>query len=215
MARCPPHVSLPKVLVQLTPDLCARSGATVPLVTAPDPNALMARVAEGDRAAFAELFQHFGPRLQTFYLRGGCRPDQANDLVQEVMLIVWRRADRFDPKKASAGTWIYTIARNKRIDRIRRERRPEPDPEDPAFVKGEPVQADVAVDASLVRQRLLAAIDELPEQQAHVVRAAYLEGKTLSVIAEELDKPLGTIKSRMRLAMQRLRSSELLEGVTP
>ncbi len=215
MAHGPPHVSLPKVLVQLTPDVRARSGATVPVVTASDPNALMRRIADGDRAAFGELFRHYGPRLQTFYLRGGCRPDQANDLVQEVMLIVWRRADRFDPSKASAGTWIYTIARNKRIDRIRKERRPEPDPDDPAFVKGHAVQADVAVDAQLVRKRLLAAIAELPEHQAHVVRAAYLEGKTLSVIAEELDKPLGTIKSRMRLAMQRLRGSALLEGVAP
>jgi len=193
----------------------ARPGGTVVRVTAPDQNALMARIALGDRDAFAELFQHFGPRLQTFYLRGGCRPDQAADLVQEVMLVVWRRADRFDRNKAAASTWIYTIARNKRIDRIRRERRPEPDPDDPAFVKGTFVASDAVVDAAMVREKLLAAIDELPEQQAHVVRAAYLEGKTLKVIASELDTPLGTVKSRMRLAMQRLRTSELLGGVTP
>ena len=83
-----------------------------------------------DRAAFAALFAHFAPRVKAWLMRQGAPPAQAEDLAQEALLMVWRKAPLFDPAKASAGTWVFTIARNLRIDAIRRERRPELDPED-------------------------------------------------------------------------------------
>ncbi len=98
-------------------------------------NALLLAVGhERDRSAFVALFDHFAPRVKAYLIRLGASGALAEDLAQEAMLIVWRKADLFDPAKASAATWLFTIARNLRIDAIRREKRPEFDPDDPAFV---------------------------------------------------------------------------------
>ena len=158
-----------------------------------------------DRGAFAELFAYFAPRLKAFMMKGGADGDTAEDLAQEAMIQVWRRADSFDPGRAAASTWIYTIARNKRIDRLRRERRPAMSEEEYAAALGEPERGDDAAERSQAETRIARSIDELPEDQAMVVKMAFYEGKSHSAIAAELHLPLGTVKSRIRLALTRLR----------
>lgn len=165
--------------------------------------------AEGDRAAFAELFAHFAPRIKGYLIRRGAEAGQAEELAQEVMIMVWRRAATFDPAKASASTWIFTIARNKRIDALRGERRPDIDPDDPTLAAdlaaAAPAPADRAVATAQRDTRLAKALEELPEEQALLVRMAYFEDKAHGRIAAETALPLGTVKSRLRLAMTRLR----------
>ena len=169
---------------------------------------LMSAVAERrDREAFARLFELFGPRIKGYLIRQGADPASAEDLVQDVMLTVWRRAAQFDRNKAAASTWLFTIARNRRIDTLRRVRRPEIDPEDPALVREPDDPADRVVEAAQRRKSLHAAVAELPEDQAKLLRLAYFEDKSHSVIAAELSLPLGTVKSRLRLAMGKLRSA--------
>lgn len=161
--------------------------------------------ATGDRPAFAELFEHFAPRLKAYLMRLGSDASTAEEVVQEVMLTVWRKAASFDRRQASAGTWIFTIARNRRIDRLRRERRPEFDPNDPALVPEGPADADRTVWAGQIEGRVRAAIESLPPEQSDLIRRAYFEDQSHREIAETSGLPLGTVKSRIRLAMQRLR----------
>lgn len=161
--------------------------------------------ATADRAAFAELFAYFAPRLKSYLLRLGADAASAEEVVQESMLTVWRKAASFDSRQAGAATWIFTIARNRRIDRLRRERRPEIDAADPALVPSAPGEADAAVWSGQVEQRLRAAIESLPGEQSDLIRRAYFEDLSHSEIAEVTGLPLGTVKSRIRLALQRLR----------
>ncbi len=167
---------------------------------------LVLAIARGrSRGAFARLFSHFAPRLKAYLKRQGVDGGQAEELVQEVMLLVWNRAETFDPAQASANTWIFTIARNKRIDAIRRERRPEYDPSDPALVADPSDPADRVLEARQETARLQAAIGALPQEQAELLRLAYFDDKSHSVISVERGIPLGTVKSRLRLALDRLR----------
>jgi RNA polymerase sigma-70 factor (ECF subfamily) len=160
---------------------------------------------ERDRVAFGALFGHFAPRLKAYLLRLGCDSASAEELVQEVMLMVWRRAETYDPQQATVATWIFTIARNKRIDNLRRQRRPEIDPEDPALVPAPPESAEQIVEAAENGVRLRVALQELPPEQADLLRLAYYEDKPHSTISLEQGLPLGTVKSRLRLAVERLR----------
>ena len=169
-------------------------------------NALVAAVARArDRAAFQALFDHFAPRVKGYLMRLGAGSAVAEDLAQEAMLAVWRKAGLFDPAKASASTWIFTIARNLRIDAIRKERRPEPDPADPLQRPETERAADETVDWAKAEDRLRAALADLPREQSQVIELSFLAEKPHSVIAAELGLPLGTVKSRIRLAMARLR----------
>lgn len=169
-------------------------------------NDLLLRVArQRDRQAFVALFQHFAPRLKSFLLRAGMEVGAAEETIQDVMVTVWQRAEQFDPSLAAAGTWIFAIARNRRIDRLRRDRRPSIDLEDPALT---PDAEDGAMETLLVEERaalLHRAIRELPPEQADLLRMAYFEDKAHSAIAAERRLPLGTVKSRLRLALARLR----------
>ena len=117
------------------------------------------------------------------------------------MVIVWRKAESFDRRQAGASTWIFTIARNKRIDRLRRERRPEIDPEDPGLVPAEHPAPDRSLQNTQVRQRITFAMQSLPDEQAELVRRAFFNEESHSIIAEESGLPLGTVKSRIRLAL--------------
>lgn len=175
---------------------------------APAAEDLMAAIAERrDRKAFVELFERLGPRVKGYLMRQGADRETAEDLTQDVMLTVWHRAAQFDRKKAAVSTWVFTIARNRRIDRLRRARRPEFDPEDPALVSGPEQAADTAVEVSQRSERLHAAVAQLPAEQEKLLRLAYFEDKSHSLIAEELSLPLGTVKSRLRLAMAKLRAA--------
>ncbi|MFN4282239.1 MAG: sigma-70 family RNA polymerase sigma factor [Alphaproteobacteria bacterium] len=167
---------------------------------------LVAAVAEArDKTAFAALYAYFAPRLKTYLMRLGANAAAAEDLAQEAMFILWRKAETFDPRQANVRTWMFTIARNKRIDALRREKRPELDPNDPALVPEAPIAADSAFEALEHEDVLREAIATLPEEQASLLRVCYYEDKSHRQIARELDIPLGTVKSRLRLALARLR----------
>jgi RNA polymerase sigma-70 factor (ECF subfamily) len=168
---------------------------------------LVAVAQRQDRAAFAALFGHFAPRLKGYVRRLGMEEARAEELAQEVMLIVWRRAALYDPAQASVSTWIFTIARNRRIDALRRERRPEIDQDDPALVRDPDPVADVLIEQGELAARLHEAVAELPEEQAVVLRKNFFEDKAHSAIALELALPLGTVKSRLRLALAKLRQA--------
>jgi RNA polymerase sigma factor (sigma-70 family) len=167
--------------------------------------------ARGDREAFGELFGYFAPRIKAYLIRQGAAAPLAEELAQGAMIMVWRRAATFDPDKSAASTWVFAIARNKRIDALRRERRPNFDPDDPTLTDGlvaaGPGPADQAVAVAQQAERLARALADLPEEQAEVVRMAYFEDKAHSRIASETALPLGTVKSRLRLALGRLRSA--------
>lgn len=175
--------------------------------------ALISRVAmERDKGAFKELFRRLAPRLKGYFFKNGVKSGDADDLVQDVMLKVWARASHFDHTRASLNTWVFTIARNTLIDRIRRERRPEPDPNDPLFQKDEPSLESV-VDDRRLGHLLSQELDALPPEQAEVVRRSYYQGDSLATIAEATNAPLGTVKTRARLALKRLREQFVKGGL--
>ncbi|MGI9436548.1 MAG: sigma-70 family RNA polymerase sigma factor [Geminicoccaceae bacterium] len=153
------------------------------------------------------MFDLIAPKLKAYYRKGGIEAGLAEDLVQDVMLTVWRHASRFSPALGSPSTWIFTIARNRLIDHVRREKVRQGDLNDPTL---QPAPAEDAVDLIDRRQRyssLKAAIATLPEDQAEMLNMAFFEHKAHSEIAEESGLPLGTVKSRIRLAVGRLRSA--------
>lgn len=165
---------------------------------------LIIRVRDsGDKAAFAALFQHFAPRIKGFLMKSGASASLAEECAQDVMATLWQKAHLFDPTRASAATWIFTIARNRRIDALRKSRRPEPE-ELPWGPEAEPDQHDV-LELSQETQRLGEALALLPEKQRDLIERAYFGDLTHSEIAAETGLPLGTIKSRIRLALDRLR----------
>lgn len=156
-----------------------------------------------DRAAFAELFAYFGPRVKSFLMKSGASADLAEECTQDVMVTIWRKAHLFDPAKASVSTWIFTIARNRRIDLLRKERRVEPE-ELPWGPEADPNQDDVMA-LQQETEILGKAIAALPDKQRDLIEKAYYGELTHSEIAAETGLPLGTIKSRIRLALDRLR----------
>lgn len=156
-----------------------------------------------DQTAFVELFRHFAPRVKAFLMKSGANPSLAEECTQEVMATLWRKAHMFDPARASVATWIFTIARNRKIDMLRKQRRPEP--EDLTWgPEHEPDQADV-ISLQQENEKLSVAIAQLPEKQKELIEKAYYGDLSHSEIAEQTGLPLGTIKSRIRLAQERLR----------
>ena len=158
-----------------------------------------------DKAAFARLFGHFGPRVKSYLIGLGASAETAEELAQEALVTVWRKAATYDPGKASAATWIFTVARNLRIDVLRKENRPQPGADDPVWQLNEPVSSDKLVELDERQSAIRAALKTLPDEQARVVRMSFFEDKSHGVIAEELQLPLGTVKSRLRLAFRRLK----------
>jgi len=168
---------------------------------------LLRRVAEqADTAAFRELYQIYGPRVKAYMMRQGADAGTAEDLAQETLLTVWRRASLYTADKGSAATWIFTIARNLRIDRLRREvpwqELPEKHRERAA---GDAALPDEALAEKERQARVHAMLASLPPDQQQVVTLSYLEGLSHGEIAERLKLPLGTVKSRMRIAYQKIR----------
>lgn len=178
-----------------------------PAVPARPHDGLIEAIArQQDREAFIELYRFYAPRVKAYLIRlGGA--DIAEETAQEAMLTVWRKAELYHADKASASTWIFAIARNQFIDRRRRERRPELDPTDPLMVAESAPSADTALWARQSEERIRAAMSALPADQAKVVVMAFFEDKPHSAIATELKLPLGTVKSRLRLAFARLRGA--------
>ncbi|MCM5557151.1 sigma-70 family RNA polymerase sigma factor [Pleomorphomonas sp. JP5] len=166
---------------------------------------LVAAIArEGDRQAFARLFAFYAPRLRTFLIRQGFSASDCDDLIQDTMLAVWRKAERFDAEAGAVSTWIFTICRNLGIDRRRRLAR--------RLVEAEPVSdidpspsAEGEIITREEETRVRRALDHLPAEQAEVITLSFFSQSPQTEIARALGIPLGTVKSRVRLAMNRLR----------
>ncbi|MDJ0858319.1 MAG: sigma-70 family RNA polymerase sigma factor [Dinoroseobacter sp.] len=156
-----------------------------------------------DTQAFAALFAHFAPRVKAFLLKSGANETLAEDCAQDVMTTVWRKSHLFDPARATVATWIFTIARNRKIDLLRKERRPEPE-ELPWGPEPEPDASDV-IALEQDSKKLQSALIQLPEKQRILIERCYFGDLSHSEIASETGLPLGTIKSRIRLALERLR----------
>ena len=171
-----------------------------------DGSLLIERIAsERDKAAFETLFKQFAPKIKAFILRLGTDPATSEEIAQETMLSVWRKSHTFDSNKASASTWIFTIARNLRIDRFRSEKRPQLDPNDPSLVPEPEVPADEKIDLKDRQKLVRKCLNELPEVQREVTELSFIEGLTHQEIADKVEIPLGTVKSRLRLAFEKLK----------
>jgi RNA polymerase sigma-70 factor (ECF subfamily) len=156
-----------------------------------------------DRAAFAALFRHFAPRVKAFLMKSGASEALAEECAQDVMATLWQKSGQYDAERASVATWVFTIARNRRIDALRKSRRPEPE-DLPWGPEPEPDQAEV-YEVQQETERLGAALAQLPVKQRALIERAYFGDLSHSEIAAETGLPLGTIKSRIRLALERLR----------
>jgi RNA polymerase sigma-70 factor, ECF subfamily len=173
--------------------------------------ALILAISESrSQEAFLNLFDQCSAKLKAYAIRCGASPSEAEEVVQESLLNVWHKAHTFNPKTATANTWLFTIVRNKRIDFVRKQR---PDliissdlwPEEPEHTNpAETKNLDEQYESDLNSKVIRTLINELPEEQRQIVYKVYFEGKSHSEIAKELDLPLGTIKSRLRLAMKKL-----------
>jgi RNA polymerase sigma-70 factor (ECF subfamily) len=169
---------------------------------------LLRRIAErSDPEAFRELYEAYGPRVKAYMIRRGADPGTAEDLAQETLLTVWRKAALYSGDRGSMTTWVFAIARNLRIDRLRREVPWQELPEGRLAEASDEPLPDEAMAEKERQQRVQSALAALPPEQKEVVALAYLEGLSHSEIAEGLGMPLGTVKSRMRIAYQKIRQT--------
>lgn len=159
-----------------------------------------------DRACFVRLFMDFAPRVKAYLSHQGLSPEAAEDLAQETLINVWRRAETFDPSRASASAWIFTIARNLRVDALRREQHPSLLAEELGISLTEPKTPEEVYFGKERERDIQRALSMLPNEQLEVLRMSFFLGRPHADIAEELRLPLGTVKSRLRLAMNHLRS---------
>ncbi|WP_193164850.1 sigma-70 family RNA polymerase sigma factor [Microbulbifer hainanensis] len=207
-------------MAQITPITSGRNTVQVPQDRDDDWSKLLKLVGgKRDRAAFERLFNHFAPLIKGFHHSRNSQAfsaDAADELVQEVMFRVWRKAPAFDAGKASASTWIYTIMRNCRIDMLRRGSRHRDAASDievediwDESPEGQPL---VFLQKSRDERDIAEGLRNLPAEQSHVLKKAYMEGKSHSEISDELGLPLGTVKSRVRLALKKLQTSLIRSG---
>ncbi len=167
-----------------------------------------------DKAAFTTLFDHFAPRIEAHLQKLGLDSAQAEEIAQDVMVTLWRKANLFDPAKSSLSTWLYRIARNRRIDLSRRDRTDSVDPQSPTMLDiADEMRIDQAIDGQQRDDIVRNLVSELPEEQLGLVKLAFYEGLSHSQIAERTGVPLGTVKSRLRLAFTRLRRGLEAAGV--
>lgn len=167
---------------------------------------MQAVVAQRDRSAFTEIFDHFTPRLEAYLARLGLDAATAEEITQDVMMTLWRKAELFDPAKSSLATWLYRIARNRRIDFARRARTESIDPHSPAILEiADETRTDSDLDGRQRDDTVRALIDDLPAEQRDLVKLAFYSGMTHHQLAAHAGLPLGTVKSRLRLAFAKLR----------
>ena len=176
---------------------------------------MLAIAQKRDRAAFTRVFDYFTPRLESYLQRLGVDQVGAEEITQDTLLTVWRKADLFDSAKSSLSTWIYRIARNRRIDLARRDRMTYFDPMEDTFtnVMDESIGQELALEGSEREDLIRTAMTALPEEQLALLKLAFFQGQSHSQIADETGIPLGTVKSRIRLAFTRLRRAMEQQGV--
>lgn len=178
---------------------------------------LLAVGQKQDRKAFAQLFAYFGPRIKSYLMKHGASDSIAEEILQNTFVTVWEKAAGFNPKKAAASTWLFTIARNKRIDALRKEKYISYDSDAPAVTQAPASKSapdDDYVDIKAA-EKLSAALKDLPPEQSELLQMAYFEDKSHQAIADETNIPLGTVKSRLRLALEKLRqhfAADIKEG---
>jgi len=180
-----------------------------------DPKAMAAMLSDSivriartrDEASFEVLFRHFAPRLKSYFLRQCSDHSLAEEITQEALVLVWRNAAQFDPSKASASTWIFTIARNLSVDRFRRTRRPTFDPTDPAFIPDGEQSPDYQLERAETDHRVREVMDTLSANEKSVLMLSFYEDCSHGDIAKKLDLPIGTVKSRIRLAFAKVRAA--------
>lgn len=182
-----------------------RPGKTVRITV--DWATLIGRIAAGDREAFGRLFEHFAPRVKGLMLKAGAGSEEAEEIAQDTLLAVWRKAAQFDPASSGASAWIYTIARNLRIDAVRRSARAcAIDHQAELDYLVDPAEPpDEAITREAEARQIAVALSRLTEEQSTAIRLSFIEERPHSEIAGVLGIPLGTVKSRIRLAMNRLR----------
>lgn len=174
---------------------------------AKDWSAMLAELAiSRDRQLFIRLFRHFSPRIKGYIMKLGLTEATAEELTQEAMLSVWRKTHLYDPGKAAASTWIYTLARNLSIDWMRKQKYPEYDLDSWHEEAGEPPVLELAEQA-VMSDQVAMAIRQLPDNQAQVIIMSFYEGRSHSEIADRLSIPLGSVKSRIRLASEKLKQA--------
>jgi RNA polymerase sigma-70 factor (ECF subfamily) len=167
---------------------------------------LLGRVAEHqDRSAFAEIFSYYAPRIKSYLMRLGADGAQAEEIAQDVMVTVWRKAHMFDRAQASVSTWIFRVARNRRIDVFRRSKRPDLDPDEPMVLPAAAEAPDARVDQQDIETQVRAALKDLPKEQLEMLQLAFYDGLSHREIADKLGLPLGTVKSRIRLAFAKMK----------
>jgi RNA polymerase sigma-70 factor, ECF subfamily len=178
----------------------------------PDFSMLLTNVGlNQDRASFAEIFQYFAPRVKSYMVKLGCVDEMAEELAQQTLLQVWRKAQLYNSKKAAASTWIFRIARNIRIDMLRKQKHFFDADFDLASIEDDQENAEYKINREQKNQRVALALAELSGDQAQIIRMSFYDGLSHSEISRQLEIPLGTVKSRIRLAFARLRNSDYLE----
>lgn len=202
-----PATRLKKPMAHIPTQDAARAAASAPT---PHEELLVQVGARRDRAAFRTLFEHYAPRLKAYLIKNGASESAAEEIVQNTFVTVWEKAAQYDPKKSAASTWIFTIARNRRIDTLRREKYIEVDSDSPALQRATSDAPDDAYADAATVEKLHAVIETLPADQAALLRMAFFEDKTHQTIADETRIPLGTVKSRLRLALEKLRGGMAL-----
>lgn len=197
-----------RAMVQKTLDKQADTAAPL-AVRADNPfgHLLLDMAQNRNKDSFVQIFEHFAPRVKSFLMKGGTAEDVADELAQETMLTVWNKAGAYDPARASASTWIFTIARNKKIDALRKTGRFEAATTDSELLQAED-NINTNAMAAQETEMIAEALETLPPEQAMLLRKSFFEDKSHADIAKETGLALGTVKSRIRLALERLRKNK-------
>jgi RNA polymerase sigma-70 factor (ECF subfamily) len=167
---------------------------------------LVAVASHQDRQAYSELFAYYAPRVKSYLMRLGADGPSAEEIAQDVMVTVWRKAGLFDRSQASVSTWIFRIARNRRIDVFRRAKKPDLDSEEQMVLPSRIEAPGERLEAMETEVRVREALKGLPAEQLDMLKLAFYEGLSHREIADRLDVPLGTVKSRIRLAFLKMKS---------
>src|SRR5215218_6927677 len=174
-----------------------------------DDVALIRRMVDADETALGALYDRWVRSLYSLVLHLLKDPDEAEDVVEETFWQAWRKADSYEPSRGAVSTWLLTIGRRKALDRLRARKRNREDPieSDRTFddIASSSPDPSSEAEGSELREHIRAALNELPHEQREVLELAYFGGLSQSEIADATAQPLGTVKTRMRLAMQKLR----------
>ena len=184
------------------------AAASIPVVSEKQAMAgLIEQIARRqDRSAFIQLYKHFAPRVKSFLIGKGLNSATADDVLQEVMLAIWQKSSFYNPAKAAVSTWIFTIARNKYIDHLRREQRKQSEPDEPDLRAADIPESTDDILQQQKKNAVHEALTRLRPEQQEVVVLSFIKGLAHSEIAQHLNLPLGTVKSRIRLAFRHLRN---------